>query len=95
LLSIDSLAPIIVTVFAEIASVFTPLRPPDSNGVVDTFLHLFAALIHPICRVVPAILPPILPPIHIRGLAEPEDRHRDGSGHSQELQQKPTSRGIL
>jgi hypothetical protein len=91
LFSIDSLAPIIVTVFAEIASVFTPLRPPDSNGVVGALLHLVTALFHPICPVFPAILPPL----HTPGLAEPEDRHSDGPGHNQDLRQKPPARGVL
>jgi hypothetical protein len=80
LLSKDSLAPIIATVFTEIAPVFTPLRPPDSNGVVETFFHLVAALLRPICRVVPAILAPL----HARGLAKPKDRDRKAYAEKQD-----------
>jgi hypothetical protein len=75
----------------EIAPVFTPLHPSDSNRVVAALLRPVSALFHPICPVFPAILAPL----HTPGLAQPEDRHRDGSGHNQDLRQKQPARGVL
>src|SRR5262245_4258254 len=58
LASIDSLVTVHATVLTDIATVFTPLRPSDSNRVVTAFHCLVGALFHPICPVFPAILPP-------------------------------------